>query len=142
MDNRKMKRNRMIYRISTGIIAIVMTFSIISFTFFDDYVYPEGAFNHLHLPPWFKAELTIAKVLGLLALLLPGIPHKIKEFAYWGFGLTLVSAIIAHASMGDGILYIIDPLLFFVTLIVSYIYYYRIRNYEKPAPPSIEVLAS
>lgn len=137
-----MKRSRMIYRISTGIITIVMTFSIISFTFFDDYVYPEGAFNHLHLPPWFKAELTIAKVLGLLALLLPGVPHKLKEFAYWGFGLTLVSAIIAHSAVGDGMLYIIDPLLFFVTLIVSYIYYNRIRNYEKPVPPSIEALVS
>ncbi len=52
-----------------------MVFSIINFTFFDGYTYPEGAFNHLHLPAYFKTELTIAKVLGVLALLLPGIPN-------------------------------------------------------------------
>ena len=140
MNNRKMKRNRVIYWIATTIIAIVMTYSIISFTFFDGAVYPEGAFNHLHLPPWFKAELTIAKVLGLLALLLPGIPHKIREFAYFGFGITLASAIVAHASVGDGGLYIIDPLLFFVTLVVSYIYYNRIKNYEQPVATPMATL--
>ncbi|WP_315820943.1 hypothetical protein [Paraflavitalea speifideaquila] len=53
----------------------MMVFSIINFTFFDGYTYPEGAFNHLHLPAYFKTELTIAKVLGVLALLLPGIPN-------------------------------------------------------------------
>lgn len=127
-----MKRNKIIYRISTGIVSVVMIFSIISFTFFDGYTYPEGAFNHLHLPPYFKVELTIAKVLGVLALLLPGIPKKIKEFTYFGFGITLISAAIAHGSVGDNIFYIIDPLLFLGALIVSYIYFNRIKNAPRP----------
>ena len=89
-------------------------------------MYPEGAFNHLGLPPYFKIEITIAKILGLLALLIPGIPSKIKEFAYFGFGITLLSASIAHFSTGDSFLYIIDPLLFLGCLIVSYLYWNRI----------------
>ncbi len=49
-----------------------------------------------------------------------------KEFAYFGFGITLISASIAHFARGDArlsILYIIDPLMFLSLLIVSYVYF-------------------
>ena len=122
-----MKRNKLIYWISTGIVSAVMVFSILSFTFFEYAMYPEGAFKHLGLPPYFKIEITIAKALGLLALLIPGIPPGIKGFAYAGFGITLFSASFAHYSTGDGFMYIIDPLLFLGILIVSYIYWKKIE---------------
>ncbi|ACL63739.1 hypothetical protein A2cp1_0382 [Anaeromyxobacter dehalogenans 2CP-1] len=104
-----------------------MVFSVLSFTFHDRFPFPdgkEGAFVHLGLPPYFKVELTIAKALGVLALLVPGVPRKVREFAYFGFGLTLVSAAIAHFSVGDARrlspLYVIDPLLFLGCLATSY----------------------
>jgi hypothetical protein len=49
----------------------------------------------------FHVELSLAKVLGVLALLLP-VPAVVKEWAYAGFAINLVSALIAHLSMGDG----------------------------------------
>lgn len=125
-----MKKEKLIYRVSTGIVSAVTLFSIISFTMFDHTMYPEGAFNHLHLPPYFKVEITVAKILGLLALLLPGIPVKAREFAYAGFGITFASASFAHYSVGDGLLYIIDPLLFLGCLIVSYIYWKKVKNFK------------
>ena len=121
----QMKKDRIIYWISTGIVCAVMIFSIITFTFFETAIYPEGAFKHLGLPQYFRVEITIAKVLGVLALLIPGISSRIKEFAYFGFGITLLSASIAHFSSGDGIMNIIDPLLFLGVLIVSYLYYHK-----------------
>lgn len=127
MKTQKMKKEKLIYQLSTGIVSAVILFSIISFTAFDYTMYPEGAFNHLGLPPYFKVEITIAKILGLLALLLPRIPVKIREFAYAGFGITFVSASFAHYSVGDGLLYIIDPLLFLGCLIVSYIYWKKVK---------------
>ncbi|MDO6432250.1 DoxX family protein [Flavitalea sp. BT771] len=123
-----MKKDRRIYRITTGIVTIVMLYSIFSFTLFDHAIYPEGAFQHLHLPGYFQVELTVAKTLGLVALLVPAIPFKIKEFAYFGFAITLVSAIIAHSSVGDKWYNIADPLGFLVVLIISYIYFLRIRT--------------
>ena len=39
------------------------------------------------VPHYFKIELTTAKILGLLALLIPSVPFKIKEFAYFGLAL-------------------------------------------------------
>jgi DoxX-like family len=63
-------------------------------------------------------ELTVAKTLGVLAFLIPSVPLKVKEFAYFGFAITLVSASIAHFAVGDAgrpplyAFYIVDPLIF------------------------------
>ena len=124
------KRERAAYRTSTGLVLTVMLFSIINFVFNDHFPFPngpEGAFVHLGFPPYFKAELTIAKILGVLALVIPAVPIKVKEFAYAGFAITLVSAAIAHFGRGDAtnlsVLFVIDPLVFFGLLAVSFFYF-------------------
>jgi DoxX-like family len=123
------QREKIVYRTTTGLVLAVMVFSIVNFVFNDHFPFPngpEGAFVHLGLPTYFKVELTIAKILGVLALVIPSVPVKIKEFAYFGFGLTLLSAAIAHFARGDAqlsVLFIIDPLVFLGLLIVSYIYF-------------------
>jgi hypothetical protein len=124
------KRERIIYWTTTGIVSSVMVFSIINFTFLDRFPFPEGGFVHLGFPNYFRTELTIAKALGVLALLVPSVPAKIKEFAYFGFAITLISASFAHFSSGDArisVLFIIDPLIFLALLIVSYVYLNKIR---------------
>ncbi len=129
------KRERITYRTATGMVYAVMVFSIINFIFNDHFPFPngpEGAFVHLGLPGWFKAELTIAKILGVLALSIPNIPAKIKELAYFGFVLTLISASIAHFSRGDArlsVLFVIDPLVFLGILMVSYFYFVRSHSF-------------
>ena len=126
-----MKRDKIIYYTSTGIVCAVMVFSVINFTFLDGYPFPEGGFKHLHLPGYFKIELTVAKILGLLALLIPGLPLKIKEFAYFGFAITLISATIAHSSTGDPFFpFIIDPVFFLIVLSVSYVYYHKMHRLQ------------
>jgi hypothetical protein len=128
------KREKIVYRTATGMIYAVMVFSIFNFVFNDHFPFPngpEGAFVHLGLPPWFKAELTIAKILGVLALSIPSIPARIKEFAYSGFAITLMSASIAHFARGDAqlsILFVIDPLVFLGLLAVSYFYFEKSRS--------------
>lgn len=133
-------REKVIYRTATGIVCAVMIFSIINFIFNDHFPFPngpEGAFVHLGLPVYFKIELTTAKILGVLALLIPSIPFKIKEFAYFGFGITLISASIAHFARGDArlsLLFIIDPLLFLSLLIVSYVYFEKSHSFPAAKP--------
>ncbi len=124
-----MKKDKIIYYTSTAIICAVMAFSVVNFTFIDKFPFPEGGFKHLQLPGYFKIELTVAKILGLLALLIPTLPLKIKEFAYFGFAITLISAIIAHASTGDPFFpFVIDPAFFLIVLFISYVYYHKIHN--------------
>jgi len=59
------------------------------------------AFTHLGFPDYFRVELTWAKLLGVVLLLAP-VPARLKEWAYAGFAITLVSALVAHFAVGDG----------------------------------------
>jgi hypothetical protein len=59
------------------------------------------AFTHLGFPPYFRVELSWAKVLGI-ALLFAPVPGRLKEWAYAGFAINIGSAIYAHLSVGDG----------------------------------------
>jgi hypothetical protein len=59
------------------------------------------AFAHLGFPDYFRVELALAKLLGVVLLLAP-VPARLKEWAYAGFAITLGSALIAHLSVGDG----------------------------------------
>ena len=59
------------------------------------------AFTKLGFPDYFRVQLAVAKLLGVLVLLAP-VPSRLKEWAYAGFAITLVSALIAHFAVGDG----------------------------------------
>jgi hypothetical protein len=59
------------------------------------------AFTHLGFPAYFRVELTWAKFLGIVLLLAP-VPARLKEWAYAGFAITIVSALVAHLAVGDG----------------------------------------
>jgi hypothetical protein len=59
------------------------------------------AFTHLGFPGYFRVELAWAKIIGIVLLLAPA-PVRLKEWAYAGFAINLVSALIAHLSVGDG----------------------------------------
>jgi hypothetical protein len=77
-----------------------------SFTAYNELASPQVAevFTRLGFPSHvFHVELSVAKILGVLALLLPFVPARLKEWAYAGFAINLVSALIAHFSIGDGL---------------------------------------
>jgi hypothetical protein len=59
------------------------------------------AFTHLGFPAYFRVELSWAKLLGVVLLLVP-VPARLKEWAYAGFAINIASALIAHLSLGDG----------------------------------------
>jgi hypothetical protein len=116
------KKDQIIYWTATGIVVAIMLLSAFNFAFNPAM---KGAFAHFGLPNWFRIELTVAKFLGAFALLISGIPRMIKDFAYAGFAITLMSAPIAHLSSGDPIFYEIGHATFFICLVVSYLYYHK-----------------
>jgi hypothetical protein len=59
------------------------------------------AFAHLGFPAYFRVELAWAKFLGVVLLLAP-VPARLKEWVHAGFAINIVSALIAHLSIGDG----------------------------------------
>jgi hypothetical protein len=93
---------------STGLVAAFWIVTAIfclemSFTAYYELL-PQGAqaFARLGFPAnSFHIELSLAKLAGVVALLVPMIPARLKEWAYAGFAINLVSAIIAHLSIHD-----------------------------------------
>src|SRR5882762_4613491 len=77
------------------------------------------ALAHLGYPPYFSNLLGVSKLAGVCVLLLPGIV-RLKEWAYAGFGITILSASYSHLLSGDGLM-ALEPLFFFAMLTVSYL---------------------
>lgn len=76
----------------------------------------------------FRIELGIAKWIGGIALLIPALPRNVKDWAYAGFGITLLSAFILHVSVGDGPDKFVGPLVVFALMAVSYWSYTKRLN--------------
>ena len=78
--------------------------------------------HHLGYPVYLLTILGVWKILGTIAILIPGTP-LIKEWAYAGFFFAMTGAIASHLAVGDGITAIIPALLLLVLAVVSW--YFR-----------------
>jgi len=117
------KKDNAIYWISTGLLAL---FILPGIFFMNSEMAIEGT-RHLGLPEWFRIETSIGNFIGGLILIIPQIGKRIKEWAYVAFGITYISAFIAHMAV-DGIVPMsFAPLVTLAILIVSYVYYHKTR---------------
>ena len=115
-----MKKDKIIYWTSTGALSFIMIFSL-----FKMYT---PIYEHLGFPHYFRTELLIAKILGLMVLLVPRIPSILKEWAYAGFTIVLISASIAHFNSGDTIINAIEPYIWLMILAVSNLYFHKLNK--------------
>jgi uncharacterized membrane protein YphA (DoxX/SURF4 family) len=76
-------------------------------------------FAHVGYPQQLRVLLGIAKLLGAIALLVPGYP-KLKEWAYAGFTFAWIAAFFAHYLAKDGPR-AFTPLVLLVFLLVSHV---------------------
>jgi hypothetical protein len=92
--------------IFTALFCLEMIFT----AYYELLVLPQAAqaFTRLGFPAnSFRVELSWAKVAGVAALLVPMVPARggflyvLKEWAYAGFAINLISALIAHLSIHD-----------------------------------------
>ena len=85
----------------------------------------------LGYPDYFAYSLAIAKVLGVIAIIYPKTPDKLKEWAYAGLSFTLIFAFISHACVDKNIGYMIMPLAFLGILALSYYYKNKIQTIKQ-----------
>jgi len=96
------------------------------------------AFERLGFPAAsFRVELSVAKMLGVLALLIPAISPRVKEWAYAGFAFNLVAALIAHASIRDRNLAFAPSM---ITLLLGMCSYALWRRLERPKRSPVSTL--
>ncbi len=116
------KRPIFLFWATTGLFCLVMAFSAYQYLSSPDMI---AAFQHLGFPAYFRVQLAVFKFLGVLVLLLPVFPARIKDFAYAGFAISMVSAAIAHSCSGDPAMRVVLPLLFLGLLAISYFSYHK-----------------
>jgi len=117
------KRNRIIYWISTGIIAL---FELSGAFFINSEMAKEGT-RHLGLPEWFRWEVSIGHIIGGILLIAP-VHKRIKEWVYVAFGIDFISAAIAYLYVDGWVMNVLSPVIMFGLLVVSYIYYHKIQK--------------
>ncbi len=122
-----MKKNKIIFWIATIVIALwegVMPMG--TWIFAPEYM--TFGTKALGYPDYFTYALAIAKVLGVIAIMYPKTPAKLKEWAYAGFSFTFIFAFISHACVDKNVSYMAMPLVFLGILAVSYIYNQKLNN--------------
>lgn len=111
-----MKRRKIIYWTASALVAIILGVSgVLSALHAAPMM---TALHHLGYPSYFINILAVGKIIGLVVFLAPKMP-KLKEWAYCGFTITILSACYSHLSSGDGWL-AAEPLATFVALVISY----------------------
>lgn len=86
--------------------------------------------RHLGYPDYFRTMLTIFKVAGAVALILPFVKGRVKEWAYAGFAITMISACISHWAVDGPGMQTFFPLFMLAILIVSYISYQKRSRHQ------------
>ena len=116
-----MKKSAVAYWAATGLLALMMSQSAVA------YLTQEAVRVECHrlgFPDYFRVELAVAKLLGVLALLAPVGP-PLKEWTYAGFTILLVSAVIAHPASGEALRASVGPAVLLLVLAASYGLYRR-----------------
>lgn len=114
-----MKKDKRIYWICTSLFAAFMAFSAIP-----DILQQKEAVDfilQLGYPAYFIPFIGVAKLLGCIAIVVPGFP-KIREWAYAGLTFDLIGAVYSNIMQNgwdNGMLTMIP---IFGVLILSYIY--------------------
>jgi len=86
--------------------------------------------RHLGYPEYFGVALVVFKILGVLALVIPQVPNRVKEWAYAGFAFDFIFASISHFVV-DGVDFQgFFPLIVLAVLMTSYVYHHKIQRYK------------
>jgi hypothetical protein len=80
--------------------------------------------DHLGYPHYFVAYIGLAKMVGAVVLVLPGLP-RLKEWAYAGLFYDLLTATFSFYAVGDPVVQWLPMLVFMVVLFASYMLYHR-----------------
>jgi hypothetical protein len=118
-----MKKINIIYWIFTGILAAFMLMSAVT----NIIVVPDAVKlikQDLGYPEYIIPFLGVAKLLGVIAILVPRFP-RLKEWAYAGFVFDLTGATYSSIAIGEKIYQWGAMSIFFIIVAFSYIFWHK-----------------
>ena len=111
-----LKTLKIAYWASTGLFCCVFLFTGTSYLLHTQIM--DTKFHEIGFPLYIMNLIGILKIAGAITLLVPKYP-RLKEWAYVGFGITVLSACYSHLLSGGGAM-ALEPLITFVVLAISY----------------------
>lgn len=124
-----MKKDKIIFWIATGFIFL---FEGVMPALTSQTELAKEGIAHLGYPEYFGVMLTVFKVLGVLALVIPSVPKRLKEWAYAGFTFDFIAACVSHWVIDGFGFQTVFPIIILGILMVSYTYYHRLADKEAP----------
>lgn len=120
-----MKKIKIFYWIITGLMAALLGLG----AFFDAISAPEAveSITKLGYPKYIIPFLGVAKLLGIIAILIPGYP-RVKEWAYAGLIFDLTGATYSGIAIGEDFVLIAVMIIPFALVIGSYLLYHKLRK--------------
>lgn len=88
----------------------------------------KAGIRNLGYPDYFRVMLTVYKVAGALALILPFVSNRVKEWAYAGLAFTALSACISHWAVEGFTGQVVFPLVVLGIIAVSYVTHDKLRQ--------------
>lgn len=111
--NKHMNRRKLFY----WIITVLMSFFMLFAAWFAE-THQYDFTTRMGFPAYFRVELSIAKVIGAIVLLIPVVPARVKEWVYVGFSICMISAIIAKCCSGYAVGEIAQPVFSLIIYLV------------------------
>lgn len=112
-----------IYWSTTVLLSLFLLWSTWSYLFSKPTI--DGV-RELGFPDFFRMQLAVLKLIAVIVLLLPQIPLPLKEWAYAGIGLFLLTAIVAHTAHGDPVAITLVNIVLIFLLITSRFYLHKL----------------
>lgn len=118
-----MKKTKIFYWIFTGLFSAMMLAAAIP-DIVSSPIAIEGMHGKLGYPVYFIPFIGVAKLLGVIAILIPGFP-RIKEWAYAGLAFDLIGAFYSIIAAGEATGSWLPMLLPLSLAAGSYIFYHK-----------------
>lgn len=112
-----------VYWLTTLLLSSMVTMSAYTYFFHKGTI--DGV-RELGFPDFFRIQLGVLKIIAVTVLLVPQLPIQVKEWAYAGIALFLVTAIVAHTANKDPIAISLVSVFFLAVLVVSNVYLHRL----------------
>src|ERR1700750_929592 len=125
------KTNNIIYWIATSF--IIISEGIIPAFTFRTQLAREGI-SHLGYPEYFGVMIVGFRILGVLALILPQVSTRLKEWAYAGFAIEFLSASISYIAVDGFTFYCLIPFISMTVLLVSYFTFHKKQKFTHVIP--------
>ncbi len=119
-----MKRNTIAYWTVNGLLAAFMLVSSL-----DNVVTGEQSVAFIHekmgYPVYFIPFIGVAKVLGSMAILIPMVPARVKEWAYFGLFMDLSTATYSFFALGEPFVNVLPMFLFILFVVAAYVLHHK-----------------